>query len=110
MKPVAPKALLPKVLRTVSRLILLSLAAALFTLLTSIYARSVRTPTPTPRWSLHRTLAPRITQIPEFFGEALLIAACTMAGRFVFRLRLSSHPPRQGQRIHPSQHRKPQDR
>jgi len=85
----------PNVLRILSRLALLSLAAAAFTVLTALYARSVRTPTPTPHWRLHRALAPKITGLPEFFGEGILIAVCTLAGRLVFRLRLSPAPPRE---------------
>jgi hypothetical protein len=82
-----------KIIRTLSRLVFLSLVAAIFTLLTSVYGRFVRTPSPTPRWKLHRSLAPRISQLPEFLGEGVVIALCTVAGRVVFRLRLSSSSP-----------------
>lgn len=93
-KTPAPKARLTKALRILSRLVLLSLAAAAFTLLTSLYARSIRTPSPTPHGKHHRALAPKITELPEFFGEVILIAVCTVAGRLIFRLRLSPAPRR----------------
>ena len=83
-----------KSIRLLSRLALLSLAAAAFTLLTSVYSRFVRTPSPLPQWKLNRRLAPQISRFPEVLGEGILIAICTVAGRLVFRLRLSPPPPR----------------
>jgi hypothetical protein len=77
-----------KFIPVLSRLALLSLVAAAFTLLTSIYGSFVRTPSPLPHWILHRRSAPQISQFPEFLGEGILIAACAVAGRFVLRLRL----------------------
>lgn len=82
-------------LRTLTRLLLLSLAAALCVLLTARLGAKVPAPSPAPRYRMHRSLAPRITELPEFLGEALLLAACTTAGRLIFRLRLSPTPRKQ---------------
>jgi len=80
-----------KVVRMLSRLVLLFLASALFALLTSAYGKYVASPLPGQHWQLHRSLTPKISELPQFIGEAMLIALCAVAGRVVFRLRLS--PP-----------------
>lgn len=110
MNAISPSAVLLKAFRVLWRLTLLSLAIAVFTLLTSTYARTLRTPMPIPRWRPHRSLTPKMTQIPEFLGEGVLIAACTVAGRIIFRLRLSSPAPGKEQRLQLSLHRKARDR
>ena len=74
-----------------SRLVLLSLAATIFALLTSAYGKYVASPLPEQHWQLHRSLTPKISELPEFLGEAILIGVCAVAGRVVFRLGLS--PP-----------------
>jgi hypothetical protein len=79
-----------KVVRVLLRLVLLSLAAIIFALLTSAYGKYVASPLPGQHWQLHRSLTPKISELPEFIGEVMLIALCALAGRFVFRLRLSS--------------------
>jgi hypothetical protein len=79
------------VVRMLSRLVLLSLAAAIFALLTSAYGKYVASPLPGQHhWQLHRSLTPKISELPEFIGQAMLIAVCAVVGRVVFRLRLSS--------------------
>lgn len=80
-----------KVVQILSRLVLLSLVAGIFALLTSAYGKYVASPLPGQHWQLHRSLAPKISELPEFIGEALLIALSAVIGRRVFRLRLS--PP-----------------
>ena len=99
-----------KFIRLLSRLAVLSLLAIAFVLLTSIYARFVRTPSPLPHWQLHRRSAPQITQFPEFLGEGILIAVCAAAGRLVFRLRLAPAPRTEGKLISLSLRHKPPDR
>jgi hypothetical protein len=88
-----------KTVRVLSRLAILSLAAAAFTLLTLLCSRFVHTPSPTPHWKLHRSLGPKISELPELFGEGIVIAVCTVAGRLVFRLRLTPPSPTAGQLI-----------
>jgi len=78
------------VVRMLSRLVLLCLVAALFALLTLAYGRYVASPLPGRHGQLHRSLSPKISELPEFIGEAMLIALCGWAGRVVFGLRLSS--------------------
>jgi hypothetical protein len=80
-----------KVVRKLSRLVLLSLVATMFALLTSAYGKYVASPLPSQHWQPHRSLTPKISELPEFIGEAMLIALCAVVGRVVFRLRLS--PP-----------------
>jgi hypothetical protein len=89
-----------KLVRLLSRLALVSLAAAAFVGLTGIYGGSVRPPLPNPRWQeerRHRPSAPLVSQFPEFFGGGVELALYALAGRIVFRLRLSpvSHSERQ---------------
>ena len=79
-----------KVVRMLLRLVLLSLAAAIFALLTSAYDKYFASPLPGQHWQLHRSLTPKISELPEFIGEAMLIALCAVTGRVVFRLRLSA--------------------
>ena len=78
-----------KVAGILLRLVLLSLVAAIFTLLTSAYGKYIASPLPGQHWQLHRSLTPKISELPEFIGEAMLIALCALIGRVMFRLRLS---------------------
>jgi hypothetical protein len=80
-----------RVVRMLARLVLLSLVAAIFALLTSAYGKYIASPLPVQHWQLHRSLTPKISELPEFIGEAMLIALCAVTGRVVFRLQLS--PP-----------------
>ena len=81
-----------KLLRLLSRIVLLSLAAAAFVGLTKAYGSSVQLPVPSPRAQaerLHRLSAPEVGQLPEFLGQAVLLAFFAVVGRVFFRLRLS---------------------
>lgn len=78
--------------RVLSRLALLSLVAAAFAALTGIYGGSVRLSLPNPQVRAarrHRPAAPEGGKFPEFVGEGLIVAIFAVAGRVVFRLRLS---------------------
>jgi MFS superfamily sulfate permease-like transporter len=88
-----------KVAGILLRLVLLSLVAAIFTLLTSAYGKYIASPLPGQHWQLHRSLTPKISELPEFIGEAMLIALCALIGRVMFRLRLS-HRSRLKHRSH----------
>lgn len=79
------------------RLCLLSFAAAAFAVLTAVYGHTTQTRVPPPRWRaerLHRPSAPDATRFPEVLADGAVVAICTVAGRLVFRLRLS--PTRAG--------------
>jgi hypothetical protein len=84
-----------KIVRMLARLALLSLVAAVFVLLTSEYGKYVASPLPGQHWQLHRSLTPKISELPEFMGEGVLIALCAVVGRLAFRLRLSPPSRRQ---------------
>jgi len=86
-----------KIVRILSHLGLFSLVAAIFTLLTSAFGKYVVSPLPDQHWQLHRSLTPKIGELPEFIGEVMLIAFCAVVGRFVFRLRLAPPPRRKYQ-------------
>lgn len=91
-----------KSIRVLSRLALLSLAAAALVGLTGIYAGSVRLLLPNPHSQavrLNRPSAPQVSRFPELVGEGLVLALYAAAGRKVFRLRLSPVPRREGQPI-----------
>jgi hypothetical protein len=91
-----------KLVRVLSRLALLSLAAAGFVGLTGIYGDSVRPPLPNPRWQAvgqHRPSAPEVDQFPEFVAAGVELALFAVAGRMVFRLRLSPVSRSEGQPI-----------
>jgi hypothetical protein len=97
-----------KLLRFLSRIALLSLAAAAFTGLTRTYGDSVRLPLPDLRWRAwrdHRASAPQVSGFPEFIGEGAVLAIFAVAGRTVFRLRLSPVSRRQGKPILLNLHR-----
>jgi hypothetical protein len=81
-----------KFVRILSRIALLSLAAAAFVGLTLTYGRSMRPPLLNPYWLAehrHRPSAPQGSYFPEFAGEVMLLALFAIAGRVVFRLRLN---------------------
>jgi hypothetical protein len=91
-----------KLVRVLSRLALLSLAAAAFVGLTRIYGGSVRLPVPDPNFQaerLHRPSAPQLGRFPEFVGDGMVLALFALAGRIIFRLRLSSVSRSDGQPI-----------
>jgi hypothetical protein len=81
-----------KLATVLSRLVILSLAAAAFAGLTGIYGRSVEYRAPDPQWQVElRQLpsAPQLSQFPEFFGEGMAVALFAVIGRIGLRLRLS---------------------
>lgn len=91
-----------KPIRVLSRIAILSLSAAGFVKLTIIFGDSVRTPVPNPHWQAerrHRPSEPDIGSISEFFGEGMVLAIFAVAGRLVFRLRLSPVSRAKGQPI-----------
>jgi hypothetical protein len=91
-----------KVVRVVSRLALLTLAAAAFAGLTGIYGSSVQVAAPSPRYrEAHQHLppAPQGSQFLEFLRAGLELAVFAVGGRLGLRLRLSSAPPGNGQPV-----------
>ncbi len=97
-----------KLVRVLSRLALLSVAAAAFVGLTGIYGGAVRAPLPNPS-SLaerrHRPSAPHVSLFPEFVSEVMVLALYAFGGRIVFRLRLSPVSRGEGQPITLDLHR-----
>jgi hypothetical protein len=84
-----------KFARIFRRIGLLSLVAAAFVGLTKMYGGSARPPLPSPHTQAerqHRLSAPQVSQFPEFVGEASVLALYAVAGRRLFRLRLSRAP------------------
>lgn len=97
-----------KLVRVLSRLALLSLAAAAFVGLAGIYGSSVRSPLPDPRWQAgrnHRPSEPEVSQFPEFIGEGFLLVFFAVIGRIALRLRLSPVSRSEGQPISLNLHR-----
>ena len=91
-----------KLVHVLPRIALLSLAAGGFAALTEIYGESVRSPLPNPLWQVarrHRPAPPQVRYISEFVGEFGLVAIYALAGRLVFRLRLSPVSRSEGQPI-----------
>ena len=81
-----------KVVRLLSRVVLLSLMAAAFAVLTRLYGDSVRPVPPHQQWRAeraHRPSGPELSRFPEVIGEGLVVAIYAVLGRIVFRLRLS---------------------
>jgi hypothetical protein len=92
-----------KLIRLFSRLALLSLVAAGFVLLTSVYGGPVRSPRlPEPEWlgELQRLPSwPQVGYLYELIGGFMVVAVCAVAGRIVFRLRLSPASRSKGQMV-----------
>jgi len=89
-------------LRVLLRIVLLSLAAALFTGLTGIYVRSKHSPVPNRQWQVarrNRPSAPQFSKFLEVVGESVQLGLFAVAGRIVFRLRLLPVSTREGQPI-----------
>ena len=85
-----------------SRLAILSLAAAALVGLTQVYGGFARPPLPSPSWQyerLHHSFGPNIILLPECLGDLTVIAIYAVAGRLLLRLRLSSVPPKEGKPI-----------
>ena len=78
--------------RELSRLVILSLAAAALAGLTAILGDSVHPALPDPqsrKWREHRPSAPEFFHFPEVIGGMMGLAVFTLGGRIVLRLRLS---------------------
>ena len=91
-----------KLVRLISRIALLSLAAAAFVGLTGIFGGSVRPPLPNPGWQAdrrHRPSAPQVWYFTEFVGEGMVLVVFAVGGRIVLRLRLSPASRSEGQPI-----------
>jgi hypothetical protein len=104
-----------KLVRVLSRLAVLSLAAALFVVLTKIYGDSAPPPLPYPgiekfqNKHRHPPAAPNTAEFTEFIRWGLAVAIFAVAGRKVFRLRLNPASPSEEQPILLGLHRRPQD-
>ena len=85
-----------------SRIAILSLAAAMFVGLTGMLGDSMHPALPNPQWRAeraHRRSAPQARYITEFAGELVLVGVVAALGRVVLRLRLSPASRREGQPI-----------
>src|SRR5690348_11406988 len=81
--------------RLLARLAVLALAVVVFIGLIQMYAGSMRPPFGNARRQLarrNRPSEPQAGRLPSFVGEILLLALIAVAGRIVFRLRLSAAP------------------
>jgi hypothetical protein len=91
-----------KLVRVLSRLALLSLAAAVFVGLTGVYGGSVPPPVPGPRYQAKHRNPPASPQSSEFLGfvrAGVEVALFAVAGRIGLRLRLSPVPHNEGHPI-----------
>ena len=101
-----------KLVRVLSRLALLSLAAAAFAGLTKIYGDSAHPPLPYARFPAahrHPPSAPNAARFPEFIRNSLAFAIFAVGGRLVFRLRLNPPSPSEERPILLGLHRGPSD-
>jgi hypothetical protein len=88
-----------KLVRALSRIVLLSLAATAFVGLTAVYRVAVPPPLPNTDWQAarrHRALAPQVDKFPEFVAEGMVVTVYAVAGRLLLQLRLSRVPRTQG--------------
>lgn len=91
-----------KLVRVLSRLRLISLAAAAVVALTAIVGGAVRIPPPNARWQAQREQrrsGPQGGKFAEFIGAGGLVAFWTLAGRIAFRLRLAPESLGEGELI-----------
>ena len=89
-------------IRALSRTALLSLAAAVFVGLTAIYGDVAPPQLPNADWQAfrrHRAPAPHVGELPEFVAEGMVVTIYAVAGRLLFRLRLSRAPYTHGKPI-----------
>jgi hypothetical protein len=89
-----------KLVRVLSRIALISLAAAVFVGLTGIYGGSRRLGLPSASWQEergHRLPAPQVDYFPDVIGDGIVLAIFAFAGRIIFRLRLSPVSRNEGQ-------------
>jgi hypothetical protein len=81
-----------RLVRVLSRITLISLAAAAFVGLTGVYGNSRRSALPSASWQAereHRPPAPQVGYFPDVIGDGIVLAIFAFAGRIIFRLRLS---------------------
>lgn len=91
-----------KVIRLLSRVAVLLLAAAAFVGLTQVYGNSTHPALPNAFWQAerqHEPSAPNIGYFSEFVGFGIFLAVCATAGRILFRLRLNPAPRGEGRPI-----------
>ncbi len=91
-----------KTIRILARIGVLSLAAAGFIELTALFGDAMKPAAPSAAWRTerrHRPSRPQASYILEFFGEGVVLAVFGVAGRVVFRLRLSPASRTKGQPI-----------
>jgi hypothetical protein len=89
-----------KLVRVLSQIALISLAAAAFVGLTGIYGDSRRPAFPSASWQAergHRPSAPQVRYFPDVIGDGIVLAIFAFAGRIIFRLRLSPVSRNEGQ-------------
>jgi hypothetical protein len=89
-----------KLVRVLSRIALISLAAAAFVGLTGIYGSTRRLGLPSASWQEereHRPAAPQVRYFPDVIGDGMVLAIFAFAGRIIFRLRLSPASRNEGQ-------------
>jgi hypothetical protein len=104
-----------KLVRVLSRLALLSLAAAAFAGLTKIYGDSAPPPLPYPGFQKfqakhrHPPSAPNAAEFTEFIRYGIAFAIFAVGGRLAFRLRLNPPSPSEEQPILLGLHRIRQD-
>jgi hypothetical protein len=70
-----------------------------FVWLTAIYGDAAPPPSPNRYWQAerrHRAPAPQVGRFPEFVAEGMVLTIYAVAGRLLFRLRLSRVPPTSG--------------
>jgi hypothetical protein len=91
-----------KLLRMLSRLALVSLAAAVFVGLTDLMEVQCGPPLPNSDWQeeqRHRPDAPDLSKFPEFIAGGMAVVLLTFVGRIFLRLRLSPVSHSEGQLI-----------
>ncbi len=91
-----------KLVRLLSRIAALSLAAAMSVGLTRMYSGSVRPPVPERGYRAahrHRPSRPQGSSFLEFIGAGLTFAVFAAGGRIALRLRLTPTPRSEGQPI-----------
>ncbi|HXU19696.1 MAG TPA: hypothetical protein VN788_03840 [Verrucomicrobiae bacterium] len=100
-----------KLVRVLSRLVVLLAAAGAFVGLTAMYydssphgpdSRDWPTPTDFAQWQAeirHQPSAPEVGYFSEFAGTAIILAIFVWMGRMLFRLRLNPAPRNEGQLI-----------
>jgi hypothetical protein len=87
-----------RLVRLMSRILILLLAATALIGLEEVYSRSAY-PLTNPRLDAerrHQPSAPEVGYISQFIGYALFLTMCALGGRLVFRMRLNPAPRTDG--------------